>query len=209
MPAVFFYIPNATLAAVIIHAVGDLITSPDTVYQFWKVSPFEVVIFFAGVIVTVFSSIENGIYTTICVSVAMLLFRFAKARGTFLGKVKVHTVVGDQLLPEHGRIERDGPPSKNGPDLAARNVFLPMDHRDGSNPDVHVDTPYPGIFIFRFSEGFNFPNAAHYLDHFTKVIYQSTRRTDLSAYGRPGVRPLFSPGLMSFQANRMSGSFVE
>ena len=40
LPAVFYYIPNATLSAVIIHAVCDLITSPDTLYQFWKVSPF-------------------------------------------------------------------------------------------------------------------------------------------------------------------------
>ncbi|KAI9834820.1 MAG: Sulfate permease 2 [Thelocarpon superellum] len=189
LPAVFFYIPNASLSAVIIHAVGDLITAPDTVYQFWKVSPFEVVIFFAGVIVTVFASIEDGIYTTICLSVAMLLFRFAKARGTFLGKVKVHTVIGDRLMPEHGRIDREGFPNKNGPDLAARNVFLPIDRKDGSNPDIQVESPYPGIFIYRFSEGFNFPNASHYLNDMTQVIYNSTRRTDTAGYGAIGDRP--------------------
>lgn len=33
---------SAGLAAVIIHAVGDLITPPNTVYQFWKISPLEV-----------------------------------------------------------------------------------------------------------------------------------------------------------------------
>lgn len=61
LKAVFFYIPNAGLAAVIIHAVGDLITSPATLYGFWRIAPLEVVIFFAGVIVTVFTSIEIGI----------------------------------------------------------------------------------------------------------------------------------------------------
>ncbi len=39
LPAVFFYIPSAALSAVIIHAVGDLITPPNVVYQFWRVSP--------------------------------------------------------------------------------------------------------------------------------------------------------------------------
>src|SRR6202044_1666553 len=80
LPAVFYYIPNGALSAVIIHAVGDLITPPNTVYQFWRVSPLEVPIFFAGVLVTVFSSIENGIYTTICVSFAILIFRIIKAK---------------------------------------------------------------------------------------------------------------------------------
>jgi solute carrier family 26 (sodium-independent sulfate anion transporter), member 11 len=60
-PLVFFYIPNASLAAVIIHAVGDLITPPSSVFQWWKVNPPEVVIFFAGVIASVFGTIEIGI----------------------------------------------------------------------------------------------------------------------------------------------------
>jgi sodium-independent sulfate anion transporter 11 len=59
--AVFFYIPNASLAAVIIHAVGDLITPPRALYHWWRVDPPEVVIFFAGVIGTVFGTIEIGI----------------------------------------------------------------------------------------------------------------------------------------------------
>lgn len=48
LPRVFRYIPSAALSAVIIHAVGDLITPPNTVYQFWRISPVEVLIFFAG-----------------------------------------------------------------------------------------------------------------------------------------------------------------
>ena len=181
LPAVFYYIPEASLAAVIIHAVCDLITTPDTLYQFWKVSPFEVLIFFAGVLVTVFSTIEIGVYTTVCISLAMLLFRFAKAQGALLGKVKVHAVVGNRLLPEHGEIENTTKASSiANPDLAARNVFLPINHQDGSNPDIQVDAPYPGVFIYRFSDGFNYPNANHYLDHLLKIVYRSTHPGKLS-----------------------------
>lgn len=186
LKAVFFYIPNASLSAVIIHAVGDLITAPNTVYQFWRVSPLEVVIFFAGVIVTVFSSIENGIYTTIAVSAAMLLFRVLYARGRFLGKVKVHSVVGDHVAGGEGKYSDGGLESRD-PEKSTRNIFLPLDNGDGSNPDIQPESPYPGIFIYRFSEGYNYPNANHYLDHLVHTVFQQTRRTNPNSWAKLGV----------------------
>ncbi|KAI9894529.1 MAG: Sulfate permease 2 [Vezdaea aestivalis] len=193
LPAVFFYIPSSSLAAVIIHAVGDLITPPSTVYQFWRISPLEVPIFFAGVIVTVFTNIENGIYVTIVSSVALLLFRVVKARGRFLGKVKVHSVLDSQVIGGgHG--------GGKGSSGAARDLFLPIDHHDGSNPQVEVDAPYPGIFIYRFSEGFNYPNANHYLDDLTQRIFATTRRTNLNTYAKLGDRPWNDPGPRRGQA---------
>lgn len=188
LPAVFFYIPSATLAGVIIHAVGDLITPPNTLYQFWKISPIEVPIFLAGIFVTIFSSIENGIYTTICVSAALLLFRVVKARGRFLGKVQVHSVIGDHLLEDkHKNVD-------NNADKAQRNIFLPLEHDDGSNPVIDVEVPHPGVFIYRFSEGYNYPNANHYLDYMVQTICKQTRRTNPNAYGKLGDRPWNDPG---------------
>lgn len=192
LTAVFFYIPNAVLSAVIIHAVGDLITPPNTVYQFWKISPIEVLIFFAGVLVTVFSTIENGIYTTICVSLALLLFRVVKARGRFLGKVQVHSVIGDHIMD--GDDTNSSPSDKEKAEKAERNIFLPMEHDDGSNPMVDVNSPHPGVFIYRFSEGYNYPNANHYLDYMVQTIFKQTRRTNPNAYGKLGDRPWNDPG---------------
>lgn len=198
LPAVFYWIPSASLAGVIIHAVGDLITPPNTVYQFWRVSPLEVLIFFTGVIVTVFSSIENGIYCTISISAAVLLYRVLKAGGRFLGRVKVHSVIGDHIigddaksepLGEHATSENIGTTS-----IPTRNVFIPIGHDDGSNPDIEVKNPYDGIFIYRFSEGFNYPNANHYLDHLTNHIFAHTRRTNPNSYPSPGDRPWNDPG---------------
>ncbi|KAL1880458.1 hypothetical protein Plec18167_003862 [Paecilomyces lecythidis] len=195
LPALFFYIPQASLSGVIIHAVGDLITPPNTVYQFWRVSPIEAIIFFIGVIVTIFSSIENGIYTTICVSVAVLLFRVVKAQGHFLGRVKIHSVVGDHLLDPDGKYGAlGGNPRAQDTDTEYRNVFLPTDHRDGSNPMVEPEQPHPGIFIYRFTEGFNYPNANHYTDYLVDTIFRTTRRTNLQSYPRPGDRPWNDPG---------------
>ena len=83
----FFWIPSAGLSAVIIHAVADLVASPEQVYSFWRVSPVEFVIWFASVLVTVFATIEDGIYTSIAASLALLLVRVARPRGHFLGRV--------------------------------------------------------------------------------------------------------------------------
>ncbi|KAF7510873.1 hypothetical protein GJ744_005703 [Endocarpon pusillum] len=202
LPAVFFYIPNAALSAVIIHAVGDLITPPNTVYQFWRVAPFEVVIFFAGVFVTIFTNIENGVYVTICLSVAVLLFRVVKANGRFLGKVKIHSVIGDHVSDtgrspnqgqELGTLQKTGAGNVD-PDTGFRNIFLPINHNDGSNPHIDIVAPYPGIFIYRFSEGFNYPNANHYLDQMVSTIFQQTRRTNPDSYPRLGDRPWNNPG---------------
>jgi sodium-independent sulfate anion transporter 11 len=200
LTAVFFYIPNAALSAVIIHAVGDLITPPNTVYQFWRVSPLEVPIFFAGVLVTVFSSIENGIYTTISCSFAILLYRILKAKGRLLGRVRIHSILDDQYVggshkpTGHGEKGPTNTHSAHEADSLTRDIFLPFDHNDGSNPEITVTVPYPGLFIYRFSEGFNYPNANHYLDHLTNTIFAQTRRTDLAHYPRPGDRPWNDPG---------------
>ncbi|KAL9041159.1 MAG: hypothetical protein Q9180_001463 [Flavoplaca navasiana] len=193
LPAVFFYIPNAALSAVIIHAVGDLITPPNTVYQFWRINPLEVVIFFLGVIVTIFSNIENGIYTTVSVSLAVLLVRVVKAQGRFMGKVKVRSAVGDQFGQGDTRY-RDVPLETKKDEDASRTIFLPLEHNDGSNPQVEPQSPYPGIFIYRFSEGYNYPNANHYLDYMVQTIFKQTRRTNPHSYPKMGDRPWNEPG---------------
>ncbi|PLB53713.1 putative sulfate transporter [Aspergillus steynii IBT 23096] len=183
LPAVFFYIPSASLAGVIIHAVGDLITPPSVTYQFWRVAPLDAIIFLAGVIIIIFTEIEIGIYCTICVSAAVLLFRLAKARGQFMGRVRIHSVIGDHLL------EDDEDPYAISP----RTIYLPTTHSDGSNPDVKVEQPSPGIFIYRLSDGLNYPNANHYTDHLVDHIFKTTRRTTQDIYESPGDRPWNDP----------------
>ncbi|KAL5612276.1 hypothetical protein BROUX41_000184 [Berkeleyomyces rouxiae] len=196
LPSVFFYIPKAALAAVIIHAVMDLITPPNTVYQFWRVSPIEVLIFFVGVFVSIFSSIENGIYSTVCISMAVMLFRILKARGDFLGRVRIQSVLNDRIIGEHHTddVGAYGTFKSSPANAGVRNVFLPINHGDGSNPVVVVESPYPGIFIYRLSEGFNYPNASHTLSYFTRTIFQQTRRTAPQTYANPGDRPWNDPG---------------
>ena len=129
-------------------------------------------IYFAGVIVTVFTTIEIGIYTTVAASGALLLYRVAKADGEFLGRLAVRPLDGG-----------------NG-----SNVYLPLDHADGSNPAIPVEEPHPGVFIFRFSASFLYPNAVHVTDQLTAYVLAKTKRTNPATYGKLGDRPWNLPG---------------
>ncbi|CAN6673855.1 sulfate permease 1 [Trichomonascus vanleenenianus] len=88
LTSAFYWIPNATLSAIIIHAVGDLMAHPKTTFRFWRTSPVEAVIFVAAVLFTVFITIESGIYFAIAASIVLLLLRVAFPSGQFLGRVE-------------------------------------------------------------------------------------------------------------------------
>ncbi|KAJ1889984.1 hypothetical protein LPJ66_007736 [Kickxella alabastrina] len=193
LPPVFFYISNALLAAVIIHAVGDLISTPTAIKKFWKVSPIEFVIFCAGVIVSIFSTIDNGIYTSVALSGALLLFRIAKAQGKFVGSVRIYDRPSLTSAADGSR-----PPSSSQKQLVetgnSRNAFVPLDCSDGINPAVKPQQPTNGIFIYRFNEGYLYPNAMHFTEHMVAGIVKRTRAGIANPYGSLGNRPWNDPG---------------
>ncbi|KAF2119312.1 sulfate permease-like protein [Lophiotrema nucula] len=184
---VFYYIPSAALSAIIIHAVGDLITPPNVVYQFWETSPLEVLIFFAGVLLTVFTNIENGIYLTICAALFLLLWRHLKSHGAFLAKATVYRMTPDVIASK----EAYGPGSDG---KLVHDTYLPVNHSDASNPRIALETPYPGIYIYRFSEGFTYLNQQHYLDELVAHVQKLSRPTRLDRYEKIGDRPWNDPG---------------
>ena len=192
------YDSQASLAGLIIHAVGDLITPPDVVYRFWQVSPLEALVFLATVIIMVFTDLETGIYFAICFSVAVVLVRIAKTRGRFLGRARIYRVGG-------GDSKRGGRPgsvsgsSGNGSGIGkegdgektalitSRETYLPLHHRDGTNPHIQIEIPYPGVLVYRFSEGFNYINAGFNMDILTATVKEETRPTVLDKYTKLGV----------------------
>lgn len=94
----FFYIPKATLSAVIIHAVSDLLTHWKSTFNLWEVNPVDCGIFLIAVIITVFASIEDGIYFAIAASAAVLLFKVAKPKSQFLGRIRVAEVINPNII---------------------------------------------------------------------------------------------------------------
>jgi sodium-independent sulfate anion transporter 11 len=164
-----------------------LITPPAEIYHYWKISPIDVLIFFTGVMITVFNNITNGVFATIFLSVAVLLVRIFRAQGNFLGNAKVYAQItndGDQS-PQSGMSSS----KLDGKDLAipSKNVFLPLDRSDGSNPLVRVQEPDSGIFVYRLRDGLNYQNANHQLDTMVEKLYKNVRRTTTASFAKPGV----------------------
>jgi sodium-independent sulfate anion transporter 11 len=176
----FFWIPSAGLSAVIIHAVADLVAKPSQVYSFWRVSPIEFVIWLAAVLVTVFSSIENGIYTSICASFALLIIRVAHPRGHFMGKVTL------QSDPQESK--------------GSREVFVPLNPSGVVNPQVKVDTPLPGVVIYRFEESFLYPNSSLVDSALVDYVKAHTRRGQDMTHVKYSDRPWNDPGPGHFGA---------
>ncbi|ESK85900.1 sulfate permease [Moniliophthora roreri MCA 2997] len=169
----FFWIPNASLSAVIIHAVADLVASPPQVFSYWRVSPLEFIIWTAAVLVTIFSSIENGIYVSVATSLALLLIRVAHPRGNFLGKV----------------ILRQGPGSNE-----EREVFVPLGKDGVTNPHIRVVPPSPGVLIYRFEESFLYPNCSIFNDALVDYVKENMRRGKDMSTVKLSDRPWNDPG---------------
>ena len=128
----------------------------------------------ASVIVTVFSTLEDGIYTSVGASLVILLYRIARPSGEFLGRVRVQVVE-----------EQDPQPST---DSKYRSTYLPL-RRKNMNPDIHVEEAPPGILIYRFEESFTFPNASMINDRIVDYAKKKTRRGRTTQYKKLGDRP--------------------
>ncbi|KAF5331065.1 hypothetical protein D9619_005937 [Psilocybe cf. subviscida] len=170
----FFWIPSAGLSAIIIHAVADLVASPAQVYSYWRVSPLEFVIWLAAVLVTIFSSIENGIYTSIGASLVLLLIRVAHPRGSFLGRVTV----------------REESSSSTGD----RDVFLPLDKSGITSKDIKITPPSPGVIVYRFEESYLYPNASIINSALVDYVKENMRRGRDMSNVKLSDRPWNDPG---------------
>ncbi|VDC07894.1 unnamed protein product [Peniophora sp. CBMAI 1063] len=170
----FFWIPTAGLSSIIIHAVADLVTKPKQAYGFWRISPLEYIIWLAAVLITIFSSIENGIYVSISLCAALMLIKLAHPRGYFLGRVRLHSEASSE----------------------ARDVFVPIRPNKVLNPDVKVEPPHPGVIVYRFEESYLYPNVSIANDTLVEHVRTNMRRgKDMStvsladrAWNDPGPR---------------------
>ncbi|KAF9739498.1 hypothetical protein PMIN06_001105 [Paraphaeosphaeria minitans] len=179
LTAVFYFIPNAALAGLIIHATWNLVTPPYKLYRFWQYSPFELGIWVIGVVLAIFTNLETSIYVGIALSFALLLIRMARTQGTSLGQARVTRMVQHPEPSPTTAKKAPAPPSTppGTTDEPTRCVFFPTHPRNAHNPRIKVEPAHPGVFIYRFAESFNYINQAHHVDYLLSHIYANTRRT--------------------------------
>ncbi|KAF4552169.1 Sulfate permease-like protein 3 [Elsinoe fawcettii] len=179
LTAVFKYIPMASLSALVLHATWNLIARPSTLYKYWRLSPLELVIWFIGVIVAVFTSLEISIYTTIAASAVLLLLRISRSKGYLLGQVEIFSTAQEV----HRMASPPSSPASADPhltshwDFMSRKTFISLDQQSYTNPSLRVESPYPGVFIYRFPEGLNYTNQSLHTTEILRLIKSRTRPT--------------------------------
>jgi sodium-independent sulfate anion transporter 11 len=149
----FYYIPSAILAAVIIHAVSDLVSGPAFVMQLWRINPLELFTFVAAVIITFFTTVEYGIYVSVALSIVILLIRIARPRYSVLGRIPINN---------SEKKENDG-----------QYLYVPETH-----PSLGklVEPVAPGVLVFRFDEALTYPNSSFVADRIIEQVRHRTRR---------------------------------
>jgi sodium-independent sulfate anion transporter 11 len=175
----FSYIPHATLAGLIIHAVWSLITLLSVLRRYWQISPTELFIWVTEVVLAVFTSLEVAMYTGIGLSIAVLLVRMALAKGAFLGQIQTKTLADAQGVQDVHERASSSPPRTTYTRLAGSEGLI--------NPAVDIQTPGPGLFVYGFTEGLNYTNQAQHMARIVNYVTAHTRRGCLEQDEKPSV----------------------
>ena len=164
----FYYIPDAILSAVIIHAVFDLCSGYPFMVQLYNVNPFELFTFIAAVLVTFFTSVEYGIYVSVGLSIVVMLLRIARPRYAVIGRIPVqpttHFYHPDDSYHEKGIAivnQDDNNVDSNLHHEQKQYIYVKRDHQALSHL---VEAPPSGVVIFRFDESLTYPNAGFISD---------------------------------------------
>ncbi|KAI8343201.1 sulfate transporter family-domain-containing protein [Chlamydoabsidia padenii] len=157
----FYYIPDATLSAVVIHAVADLVSGPSYIKRLASVSLWELFVFAVTVIVTFFTTVEYGIYASVALSIVILLFRIARPRFWALGRVPLASDV-----PKYSD-------DKSQQQQQQRYLYVPDSH-----PSLgKLVEPLPsGVLMCRIDESFTYPNSGYISDRIIAYCKEHTRR---------------------------------
>ncbi|KAI8367837.1 sulfate transporter family-domain-containing protein [Choanephora cucurbitarum] len=143
----FYYMPDAVLAAVVIHAVSDLVSRLTYLQELWSSSPLELVVWMGAVIVTLFVDVQTGIYAAVGLSFGVLLYKLARPSVKVMGRV----------------------PLKKDP-----HQFLYVDENDINFKGVLTHLP-KGLLVFQLSESIVYPNAEYVTDKIVHLVKQKTR----------------------------------
>ena len=85
----FYWIPSATLSAIIVMAVWQIVVPPRVFWHYWKTSFADFVGSMVSFWVTLFVSVEIGIASAVAYSIVYLLLKLAFARVVLINKDNV------------------------------------------------------------------------------------------------------------------------
>ncbi|RCH86655.1 hypothetical protein CU098_000663, partial [Rhizopus stolonifer] len=175
----FYYIPDSVLAAVVIHAVADLVSGPSYIKRLAAVSLWELLIFAATVIITFFTTVEYGIYASVAMSIIVLLFRIARPRFWSMARIPLHADEKQSQEPQNYLYV-----AENHPTLGKLAEPLPE-----------------GVLLCRVDESFTYPNSSYISDKIITYCKSKTRPGKIMTKGERSWNDDATPQVMEAKRN--------
>ncbi|KAJ3256022.1 Sulfate permease 2 [Chytriomyces hyalinus] len=137
-----YYIPNAVLSAIIIAAIGELLSNLKVVTTLFEVELLDFVGFCIALIVTFFSNIENAIYASVAYSLLVLIVRVARPKIRVLSRA-----------PNGAWVDES-------------------DEGYGFDSAAEVTSAPEGILVFKIDESLTYPNSSFFLTSLAAAVLE-------------------------------------
>ncbi|CAO3599115.1 unnamed protein product [Absidia cylindrospora] len=175
----FYYIPDAILSAVVIHAVADLVSSPRYLKELFDTSLAEFLVWLSGVVVTICVDVQSGIYAAVGLSLINMLFRSARPPIKLLARLPLSSVSShhhqqSQDQDDESQILLDGKQQHS-----QRQRYVYVDEQD-LDYDQQYDPLPPGLLIVQLAESILYPNAEFISETILKNVKSRTRCGNLA-----------------------------
>ncbi|KAI9490875.1 sulfate transporter family-domain-containing protein [Zychaea mexicana] len=199
----FQFIPTSSLAAVIAHAVSDLVVGPSVWRRFWSVHPSEFLIFTCAFIISLFARLDISIYVAVIISIAVQLYRSARPNYAVLGRMDTLHTSDSKTCEKTSSPASSASPSKSTRaedelDALAHSKFFSFTH---PMLGQYAKPIAPGVTAFQPRDNLVFENSLFLTEKLLDEIKRTTRR------GKPlaekvGDRPWNNAGGVSKTMNR-------
>ncbi|KAI7856649.1 sulfate transporter family-domain-containing protein [Circinella umbellata] len=142
----FQYIPTASLAAVIAHAVTDLIIGPSIWRRLWNVHPSELLVFACAFLISLFARLDISIYVAVGLSIILQLYRTARPNYAIIGRMDENNAMQAYFSFTHPQLGQ------------------------------YVQPIAPGVIAFQPRENLVFENSLFMIEKIMDEIKATTRR---------------------------------
>ncbi|KAJ3067545.1 hypothetical protein HDU98_009235 [Podochytrium sp. JEL0797] len=147
-----YYIPSATLSAIVITAISELVAKFDVVFVLLEVEILDFIGFLVAFVVCIFSNLENGIYASVGYSLVVLLFRIAR--------------------PKFNTLARDNSGAWIDPESEKFKLSIAAAATTSTTPE--------GILVYQINESLTYPNSNYFVEQLKDLVLNEYRYTNTS-----------------------------
>jgi sodium-independent sulfate anion transporter 11 len=182
----FYYIPEAILAAVVIHAVIDLVSKMSYIKGLWYTNKAELLVWISAVLVTVFVDVQTGIYAAVGLSLVIMLYNLTKPPVKVLARLSPDekTSLNDYESKMESKVEEGS------------EDYMYADETDPNFATYIKELPR-GIVCIKPCGPILYPNAEYISDKILRIVKRKTKPGNMTGLNEQSVNRPWSEEIPS------------